>query len=913
MRADWNRRVKHDYRFWMTESHNTDAAMWSSGARDSSVLLTGIERPDDKIILEIGCGVGRLLRSVSERFRHVIGFDVSTEAIKKAGELLKDRPNVELFVGDGFSLNPLADKSIDVAYSFAAITSMPVDIAASYLQEANRVLKTGGILRMQMYLGEEQIVSGNDTLHLRCYKRENLAQAARAAGFAVDYIEELILPFKVSFKEIGIEAVVVSLKKEFDSTPVIIDISERLLPGGEKETDENTGREIECWMSLNYAQDLADRGEVERAKEALEYAQSFVRSCSIDVSDLLNKVVDTIALKNGTDNVESSGIAISELYERNFEILQRRFPAEARKLAAQQSLNIKLKETAQGTVIHYNGICLDHPEKPAQAAAVWAKRILDEPRIRAGSKVAVFGFGSGYHLQELVKQSDKRISVIEPVAEVLRTAMQNRDLRELFDKLDNLSIGEEANLEWLEEDVELVLRSQNQSLQNEFAERLKSVFYGKQGLSLLKPSIAVVGPMQGGTLPIMGYCLRGLLSLGQRTRVIDVSDFAQGYHAVERIIFDKMRQNTSQGAYVEMMSQVILESINEKPVDIVICMAQAPLSARALTELRKKGIITVLWFVEDYLRFTYWKDMAQYYDFVFTIQRGECLDAIKAAGAGSVHYLPVACDPIIHAPLSLSEEDRRRWGSPLSFVGAGYHNRQQLFAALCEHPFKIWGTEWPNCKPFDRLVQESGRRLSPEEYIKIFNASDINLNLHSSSERDGVDPYGDFVNPRTFELAACGAFQLCDERQLLPEVFESGKEIATFGSAAELKDKIDYYLSHPEERREIARRGRERVLKSHTYLHRLKEMLSLIFAVKYEQIRDRVEKSPWKKMLSRAEPYPELSKRCKDAFSRGEEPNLDGLIADIVSGKGKLSETEQKLLFLYHIRKQIIRMHQEGG
>lgn len=31
-------------------------------------------------------------------------------------------------------------------------------------------------------------------------------------------------------------------------------------------------------------------------------------------------------------------------------------------------------------------------------------------------------------------------------------------------------------------------------------------------------------------------------------------------------------------------------------------------------------------------------------------------------------------------------------------------------------------------------------------------------------ERDGVEPYGDFVNPRTFESAACGAFQLVDSR-----------------------------------------------------------------------------------------------------------------------------------------------------
>ena len=64
-------------------------------------------------------------------------------------------------------------------------------------------------------------------------------------------------------------------------------------------------------------------------------------------------------------------------------------------------------------------------------------------------------------------------------------------------------------------------------------------------------------------------------------------------------------------------------------------------------------------------------------------------------------------------------------------------------------------------------------------------------------------------------------------------------------------------------------------------------------------------------MFARAEHHPELSARCKAAFERGEEPVLDGLVADIIAGKGKLTETEQKLLFLFHVRKQIIRMRSE--
>jgi ADP-heptose:LPS heptosyltransferase len=235
--------------------------------------------------------------------------------------------------------------------------------------------------------------------------------------------------------------------------------------------------------------------------------------------------------------------------------------------------------------------------------------------------------------------------------------------------------------------------------------------------------------------------------------------------------------------------------------------------------------------------------------------------------------------------------------------------------SLAGLPFKIWGTEWPECRPFDRLVQERGRRLTPEEYVKIFNATDININLHSSTEKDGVDPNGDFVNPRTFELASAGAFQLVDERLLLPEAFEAGKELVTFRNTADLKDKIAYYMQRPEERRQIALAGQKRAINEHTYVHRLRDILSSIYSSRYEQLRRRDDGGGWNRLLKRAKPHEELSKRCNDSFVRGEEATLDGLVADIVTGEGKLTETEMKLLFLHHVRSQIIRMtiEEAGG
>lgn len=920
MRADWNRRVTHDYRYWMSDGYRSDQEMWSSGERDLPLLLEGLPDTTQKTALEIGCGVGRLLRCASRRFQYVIGVDVANEAIDKARELLGPLPNVALHVGNGFDLSMVDSGSVDVVYSFASLTSTPTQVIAGYMREMHRVLRSDGVVRLQVYLGKSQVVHATNTLHLRCFERGNFTDAARAAGLCVKSVEELKLPFQVSAPELGISAVVVSLSRENVQPKETILIAETLLPGGETQefsTDNSPESplsvDIESWMSLKYAQEMLQAGNIDKARETLRYALDNCVGATDEVTELVKE------LSRQLETAESSPVSEHRLFgestkflEPNMRALREKFPAVAQRLENHPNFTpgIEAKQTPDGAVLFEDGQCLDHAEKPVSAGEAWARRTLAERRIEAADAIAVLGFGAGYHVEALLRSTTKAVKIIEPRAEVLWRALASRDLTRCISKLSGLAIGDDG-ASCLADDTELVIRPQTQLVAGELCATLRAAAYGTRGLAALQPSIAVLGPLQGGTLPMTHYVARSLSELKSRLKVWDVSGFAGGYHHLEDFITDRTRRNSMQSNYVEMLSQMVLESASEKPIDILICMAQAPISGRVLEELRKKGVITVLWFVEDYKRFGYWREMSRYYDFVFTIQKGECLTKIQEAGAGHTHYLPAGCDPMVHAPVSLSAEERARWGSPVSFLGAGYHNRQQVFASLAHLPFKIWGTEWPTCKPFDKMVQEQGRRLSPGEYVKIFGASDINLNLHSSSERDGVDPFGDFVNPRTFELAAAGAFQLVDQRSLLPELFDTKSELVTFATAAEMRDQIAYYLDKPEQRTRFVEAARKRALTDHTYTQRIKEMLKVIYTHKFEQLKNRQESSGWGKLLARAEQHPELKTRCKTAFTRGEEPNLDGLVADIVAGEGKMTATEQKLMFLYHIRKQIIRMKAE--
>lgn len=604
---------------------------------------------------------------------------------------------------------------------------------------------------------------------------------------------------------------------------------------------------------------------------------------------------------------------MTNFYEQNFKVLSDKFPNIANELINidDNTNDIKVQETSEGNVLYYKEGCLDNAFKPISAAQKW----IDTQHVDFldNKNIFIFGFGSGYHVRVCIEKNiNNQISVILPSLLLFKKALEIQDVTDILCNLKNLIFVNNTNFdEYFTPNTELLIRPQEQVFFYDEINKIKTSFYSKKGFSALNPKIGVLGPFAGGTLPMLAYVGNALNKLDLKFRSLDVEPFNKGYKYMSDFVKDSYAKTVLDRNYLEMVSQVIVESVREKPIDILICLAQAPITPNGLQHLRKMGVVTVLWFVEDYLRFTYWKQMAPFYDFIFTIQKGECIDAIKKAGCPNVFYLPVACDENIHKKQILSKEDMQRFGSPISFFGAGYHNRQQFFASMCELPFKIWGTEWPTCKPFDRMVQEGGRRLTPAEYTKVFNASTININLHSSTECDGVDPSGDFVNPRTVELASSKAFQLVDKRSLLGEMFKEGEEIITFSSRNELLDLIDYYLSHEEERKEVIEKSYQRAMKDHTYVSRIRTMLAFIYSQKYEYLKDRYENSAWSKMIRRAKSHKELEQRVLVAYKRGEEATLDALVSDIVTGKGELTETEQKLLFLHHVKSQIIKLSRD--
>ena len=83
------------------------------------------------------------------------------------------------------------------------------------------------------------------------------------------------------------------------------------------------------------------------------------------------------------------------------------------------------------------------------------------------------------------------------------------------------------------------------------------------------------------------------------------------------------------------------------------------------------------------------------------------------------------------------------------------------------------------------------------------------------------------TNFRNFESLGEYTFQLSEFKPSIREIFDED-EVATYSEINELKDKVDYFLGHPEERQKMVLKARDKVLSGHLYSHRMKAIVDSI-------------------------------------------------------------------------------------
>lgn len=203
---------------------------------------------------------------------------------------------------------------------------------------------------------------------------------------------------------------------------------------------------------------------------------------------------------------------------------------------------------------------------------------------------------------------------------------------------------------------------------------------------------------------------------------------------------------------------------------------------------------SAFWAIDTHLDFDACLAQAYDFDWVFAAQR-DGAERLRQSGIASARWLPLACDPEIHARHDVAKT------IDVCFVGNLFPGPRSELVALLQRRF-------PNTIVGRRYFDEMARTYSASRIV-------FNRSLHND------------VNMRVFEALACGSLLVTNDLREngQDELFQDGVHLSTYAEPQELLEKIAWYLAHEDARERLAAAGRAEALAKHTYRHRMQELL----------------------------------------------------------------------------------------
>lgn len=324
----------------------------------------------------------------------------------------------------------------------------------------------------------------------------------------------------------------------------------------------------------------------------------------------------------------------------------------------------------------------------------------------------------------------------------------------------------------------------------------------------------------------------------------------------------------------DKFSYKILEAINRSllkgKIDIFFSyLYDYHIESQLIQIIKEKGILTINFSCNNTHQFYLQECLAKVFDINLFSEK----DAKKKFDVLNVNSLwfQMAANPNYYKKLEIEKN------IDISFVGQNYSNRPYYLNFLLESGFnvQIFGYGWKkktnykflrysynlskrffllaqyflsastnkkyqilvslSWKEFNNLFYQKWNQnlhepVSDEKMINIFNSSKINLGFsevflnHNFSELKLKH-----LHLRDFEIPMAGGFYCIQYSDELTEFYEPNKEVVVYNTEYELKDKIEFYLHHDNERKKIQEAGYRRAQNCHTYQKRFNDLFNELF------------------------------------------------------------------------------------
>ena len=240
-----------------------------------------------------------------------------------------------------------------------------------------------------------------------------------------------------------------------------------------------------------------------------------------------------------------------------------------------------------------------------------------------------------------------------------------------------------------------------------------------------------------------------------------------------------------------------------------------------LLRLKKAGVPTITYHLDLWFGLDRQKDLKKD-NFYKTIGHFFTVDKLMADWFNENtevkgHFIPAGVydkECYIH-----KDYDPNKFDHDIIFVGSkGYHPEYPYRPQLIDYLRETYGKRFLHVGGDGDTGTIRGDKLN-----KIYARSKVAIG--DSLNIDFKYPY--YTSDRLFESTGRGGFTIYPAIKGLEELF-STDEIVFYehGNLNDLKNKIDYYLSHDKEREEFRVRGHNKTKSTHTYVHRWQQILN---------------------------------------------------------------------------------------
>lgn len=337
---------------------------------------------------------------------------------------------------------------------------------------------------------------------------------------------------------------------------------------------------------------------------------------------------------------------------------------------------------------------------------------------------------------------------------------------------------------------------------------------------------------------------RAFRALGFDTRILSYDNPVHPYTFANKIRYkfskDKLALKRQSRALFHLEAEYTF--LDYEP-DLVFVMNGDMLLADTLRHWRgqleddpqpvEKPARVALWFFDSMTHIPLCEENISAVDAVFCYEQTD-IPLIREQYDVEAYFLPQAVDPAIYHPLDGSY---KRYD--IVFAGDLVHStkrREVMQAVVAHYPdlrIKVWGEYKPWYKnPWAWFTRErrdvyrnhnaSGKQLNQD-----YNASRIVLNIHHEQQQDGA-------NPKVYEIAATGTYQICDANPYIDQLFSKGEAglyhidntVGEEHRYDELFSCIDEALLHDKTKQ--AQSAQSLILGAHTFEARMAQVLSYL-------------------------------------------------------------------------------------